>query len=161
MPPSMIMWMTRITIGSVIVFLVASCTAPLPRLEDYSSAGSRVGLDDHDQGTWKIAEDGDLDETIQLLLEDPDPDVQAHARNVRGMLEALKEQRQSKLEEILSEESDELKRASRWAASGDEIDPIPEGLHEIGSVMRFHIHRPQLFHAIVPPKTTVILLVKE
>jgi C-terminal peptidase prc len=124
----MIMWMTRITIGSVIVFLVASCTAPLPRLEDYSSAGSRVGLDDHDQGTWKIAEDGDLDETIQLLLEDPDPDVQAHARNVRGMLEVLKEQRQSKLEEILSEESDELKRASRWAASGDEIDPIPEGL---------------------------------
>ena len=114
MHPSVIMKMIRIASGMMSVMLIASCTTPLPRLDDYSGFDSRNGAHAHQPGPWKIAEDGDLQETLVLLLEDVDPDVRKRAREVVRMLDLLARERLSRLSEIIEEEPDELNRASAW-----------------------------------------------
>ena len=92
------------------------------------NGGSAVIIDDQDLRSWNIAEDRDLQDTIDLLLVDPDPSVRARARNTERMLDSLHDQRRTRLSEILGEETDELVRAGRLAVSGDEGDDIPGGI---------------------------------
>lgn len=128
MHPSLITKMIRMTPGLMCLMLIASCTTPLPRLDDYSGFDSRSGSHEHQPNAWKIAEDGDLQKTLVLLLEDADPDVRTRAREVVRMLDLLAEERLSRLSEIIQEETDELSRASAWAMEGDEGDVLPLGV---------------------------------
>ena len=137
MHPSVIMKMSRITAGLMCLVLIASCTTPLPRLDDYSRFDSRSGTHAHQPGAWKIAADGDLQETLVLLLEDADPDVRRRAREVVRMLDLLAEERVFRLSEIIEEEPDELSRASAWAMEGDEGDRLPLGVDPMTLRSRF------------------------
>ena len=137
MHPAVIMKMIRIASGVMSVMLIASCTTPLPRLDDYSGFDSRNGAHAHQPGPWKIAEDGDLQETLVLLLEDVDPDVRKRAREVVRMLDLLARERLSRLSEIIEEEPDELSRASAWAMEGDEGDLLPLGVDPMTLRSRF------------------------
>lgn len=125
MHPSMIMRMCQFVPGFMGLVLIASCTTPLPRLDDYSGFTSEGGAHQHQESAWKIAPDGDLQETLALLLDDPDPDVRKRAREVLRMLDLLAQERLSRLSEIIEEESDELSRASALAMGGDEEDRFP------------------------------------
>ena len=137
MPPSLIMKMSRIVVGLMCLMLIASCTAPLPRLDDYSGLDSESGAHLHHPSAWKIAANGDLQETLVLLLEDADPDVRRRAREVVRMLDLLAEERLFRLSEIVEEESDELGRASAWAMEGDEGDRLPRGIDPMALRSRF------------------------
>jgi len=116
------------TLVMTCVLVIASCSAPLPRLDRYSGDASWNMPDSRRNIPWKIADDGDLQDTLHLLLQDTDPDVRQHARNVETMLDALAMERRIRLEEILDEETDELDRITHWASSGDEGDRLPDGM---------------------------------
>lgn len=137
MHTSVMMKMIRIMLGLMCLMIVASCTTPLPRLDDYSSLDSTSSAHQDHPSAWKIAENGDLQETLALLLEDADPDVRRRAREVTRMLDLLAEERLSRLSQIMEEESDELGRASAWAMEGDEGDRLPLGIDPMTLRSRF------------------------
>ena len=105
--------------------LLASCTAPLPRLEPYSTIGPRTKTETFTPDEWPHIESGDLETTIDSLLNDLDPDVKRHARNVREALDILEDERTSTIPTIMENESDDLTIASQWSFEGDERDRIP------------------------------------
>ena len=133
----MMMRVSRFVLVFMSLVLIASCTTPLPRLDDYSEFASTGGARQHQKSAWKIAPDGDLQETLALLLEDPDPDVRKRAREVSRMLDLLAQERLSRLSEIIEEESDELSRASALAMGGDEEDRFPLGIDPMTLRSRF------------------------
>ena len=137
MHTSVMMKMIRIMLGLMCLMIVASCTTPLPRLDDYSSLDSTSSAHQDHPSAWKIAENGDLQDTLALLLEDADPDVRRRAREVTRMLDLLAEERLSRLSQIMEEESDELGRASAWAMEGDEGDRLPLGIDPMTLRSRF------------------------
>ena len=103
--------------------LITSCTTPLPRLEPYSTSHSMESM--RDVSRDGLVSTGNLDETIESLLRNPDPDVRRHALHAVRMLDDLEDERRSAIMEIMKNESDDLKIASRWASEGDEEDRIP------------------------------------
>ena len=133
----MMMRVSRFVLVFMSLVLIASCTTPLPRLDDYSEFASAGGAHQHQESAWKIALDGDLQETLALLLDDPDPDVRKRAQEVLRMLDLLAQERLSRLSEIIEEESDELSRASALAMGGDEEDRFPLGIDPMTLRSRF------------------------
>ena len=103
--------------------LITSCTTPLPRLEPYSNSHSMEPVET--VSCDELVPGGNLDETIDSLLLNPDPDVRRRAGNVLRMLDTLEDERRSTILEIMENESDELEIASKWSSEGDEEDRIP------------------------------------
>ncbi|HAW94905.1 MAG TPA: hypothetical protein DCX60_01395 [Phycisphaerales bacterium] len=122
MHPSMMTGSFRIGALIASTCLIASCTTPLPRLEPYSASHSMES--EQTVSRDELVSTGNLEETIESLLKNPDPDVRRHAVHVVRMLDDLEDERRSAILEIMRNESDDLEIASRWASEGDEEDRI-------------------------------------